>query len=190
VCRLHAADEAPVPQVERQAWRTPPTLRDDVRFSKPCPEPLQVRRSQQGVGRQSSTRFLDKASFEVHQIKGITDFQDPVKLLLRHDLAVRTPARAWGSAGKPRLRDRGECIGMHMAEKDTIGRIRYRRLIAAQMRGNSPGYGGVAGNVTAWFRAIAHQSWCVSQKKSHPTNDWLLQSLCHGAPLRMHYAHP
>src|SRR5262249_1137512 len=162
----------------------------DVSFWKPCPEPLQVRRSQQGMGRQSSTRFLDKAGFEVHQIKGITDLQDPVKLLLWHDFPVRAPARAWGSAGKPRLGDRNECIGMQVAEKSTIGRIRYRRLIAAQMRGNSVDDGGVADNVTAWFRAIAPQSRCVSQKKAHPANDWLLQSLCHGAPLRMHYACP
>src|SRR5207244_4161642 len=130
VCRLHAANAAPVPQVERQGGRAPTALRDDVNFWKPCPEPLQVRRSQHGVGRQSSTRFLDKASFEMYQIKDITDLQDSVKFLLRHDFAVRAPARAWGSAGKPRLGDRGKCIGMHMAEKSAIGRIRYRRLIA------------------------------------------------------------
>jgi hypothetical protein len=140
------------------------------------------------VGRQSSTCFLYKAGFEVHQIKGITDLQDPVKLFLRHDFPVRAPARAWGSAGKPRLWHGGECIGMYVAEKSAIGRIRHRYFIAAQMRGDSVGYGGVAGNVTAWFRAIAYQSRCVGQKKSHPADDRLLQSLYHDAPLRMYLA--
>src|SRR5262245_57159825 len=190
VCRLHATDEAPVPQVERQSWRASPALRDNVSFWKPCPKALQIHRGQQGVERQSGTCFLDKAGFEVHQIKGITDLQDPVKLLLRHDFSMRAPARTWGSAGKPRLRHGGECVGMYVAEKSAVGRIRYRRFITAQMRGNSVGYGGVAGNITTWFRAIAHQARCVSQKKPHPTNDWLLQSLCHGAPLCMHYVHP
>src|SRR5262245_65087827 len=102
---------------------------------------------------------------------------------------MRAPARTWGSAGKPRLRHDGECIGMYVAEKSAVGRIRHRRFITAQMRGNSVGYGGVAGNITTWFRVIAHQARCVRQKKTHPANDWLLQSLCHCAPLRMHYAH-
>src|SRR6185295_18830261 len=93
VCRLHATDKAPVPQGERQSRRAPPALRDDVSFWKPCPKPLQVCQSQQGVSRQGGTRFLYKAGFEVHQIKGITDLQDSVKLLLRHDFSMRAPAR-------------------------------------------------------------------------------------------------
>ena len=120
------------------------------------------------MGRQSGTRFLYKAGFEVHEIKGITDLQDPVKLFLWHDFSVRAPALARASAGKPWLGDGGKCIGMHVTEKGAIGRIGYRRLIAAQMRGNSVGYDGVAGNVTAWFRAIAHQSRCVGQKNRTP----------------------
>ena len=120
------------------------------------------------MGRQSGTRFLYKAGFEVHEIKGITDLQDPVKLFLWHDFSVRAPALARASAGKPWLGDGGKCIGMYVTEKGAIGRIGYRRLIAAQMRGNSVGYDGVAGNVTAWFRAIAHQSRCVGQKNRTP----------------------
>ena len=141
------------------------------------------------MGRQSGTRFLYKAGFEVHEIKGITDLQDPVKLFLWHDFSVRAPALARASAGKPWLGE-GKCIGMYGTEKGAIGRIGYRRLIAAQMRGNSVGYDGVAGNVTAWFRAIAHQSRCVGQKKSHPADDRLFQSLYHGAPLHMPFAEP
>jgi hypothetical protein len=45
---------------------------------------------------------------------------------------------------------------MYVAEKSAIGRIRYRRFITAQMCGNSIGYGGVTGDITAWFRAIAY----------------------------------
>src|SRR4029434_8116827 len=153
MCRLHATDEAPVTQVEWQGWQAPPPLRDDVSFWKSCPKPLQIHRGQQGVGRQSGTCFLDKAGFEVHQLKGITDLQDSVKLLLRHDFSMRAPARTWGSAGKPRLRHGGECIGMYVAEKSAVGRIRHRRCITAQLRGNSVGYGGVAGNLTTLFRS-------------------------------------
>src|SRR5215468_6149261 len=51
---------------------------------------------------------------------------------------------------------------------------------------NSRGDRSVAGHVTAGLRAIAHQARCMRQKKSHPANDGLLQSLCHDIPLRLH----
>src|SRR5262245_37065986 len=129
--RLHAANEVTSLQVERQGCRASTALRDDVSFWKSWLEPLQVRRGQQAVGRQSGMCFLDKTGFEVHQIKGITDFQEPVKLLLWHDFPMRFPACAWGSAGKPRLGHSGECIGMDVTEKNAIGRIRCCCFIAA-----------------------------------------------------------
>src|SRR5262249_50100387 len=54
-----------------------------------------------------------------------------------------------------------------------------------QMVTNSRRDRGISGYVTAGLRAIAHQSWRVRQKKPHPANDGLLQSLCHGVPLRL-----
>ncbi len=120
---------------------------------------------------------LHKTGFQLYQIKCIAHFQEPIKRLLRHDFAMRTPTHRLAVGCKPRLGQRSEIIGVHMAQKRPIGRVGRRLLITPQVRANGVQHRCIAVNVTDRFRPIAHQSGGMGQEKADAADHRLYELL-------------